>query len=99
VEVVRGDAGQGTFEEWDLLEGAVARFADLCLPQWSEYTASIVDSYRTFVLHYGYTDLHREFAGPYGFWAGCQRPFELLAQYHDPMEVAVWETMAREQQF
>jgi hypothetical protein len=96
VELIRLHDSKGQFEEWNLLEGAVARFADLCVPQWSDHQASIVDSYRTQVLGYGFGDIHRDVHGPYGWWFGCQRSYELLAQYHDPMEVAIWETKARE---
>lgn len=96
VELIDLRTKQGQFEEWDLLEGAVARFADLCIPQWSGHQASIVDSYRTQVLGYQFADLNMEVVGPYGFWFGCQRPFELLAQYCQPEEVAIWETIAFE---
>jgi hypothetical protein len=34
--------------------------------------------------------------GPWGWWAGVEAAFDILTRFHDPMEVAVWETIAKE---
>lgn len=96
VELVDMRDRRGQYEEWDLLEGAVGRFADLCIPQWEFHTASILDSYRTRILGYQFTAQTRQVVGPYGWWFGCCRPFEMLAQFCPPEEVAIWETIAFE---
>lgn len=83
-------------EVYDSLDHALDRFADVCLPMIFDHAAYVLDSRGVTVLRYAYGETARAAFGPMGDWLGVQRPFEMLAERWDPMEVAVWETMARE---
>lgn len=68
----------------------------MALPVWPYWHWNIVDDLRTVVLGYSTTDESFSEYGPWGWWVGVEAAFEVLARHHDPMEVAVWETIAKE---
>ena len=83
-------------EEYDTLEHAMARFADFALPVWRDNIARLVDRRCMMILGYNADEHARKAWGPYGCWFGVEATFTMLAKLHDPIEVAVWETMAKE---
>ena len=90
-------AGPTLFETYDTVEHAVDRFVDRLLPQvWNGHVL-VTDEDDVIVLGYIFHEEARQECGPYGWWFGVRRGFELLEQRWDPMEVAIWETIAREQ--
>ena len=83
-------------ERYRGLDNAVARFAQMMLPQVWNGMASVQDERGVIVLMYQFTPLARDLIGPYGRWVGVKAGFDALAEHWDPLEVAIWETMARE---
>ena len=84
------------FETWSTFESAVERFVDKAIPLWYPAYAFILDSTSTVVLGYDTTPVAVAKRGPYGFWFGVRAGFEMLEQFYDPMEAAVWEIQAKE---
>jgi len=86
----------GIFEIYEGFDAVLDRFASYGLPQWYNKFCWVLDSNDTVVLGYGCGSVNRHRFGPYGWWIGVEVAFRLLEQRYDPMEVAVWETQARE---
>jgi len=84
------------FEMWDGFDNVMDRFASFGLPQWWGSFCWVLDSNDVVILGYASGHDHREGCGPYGWWIGVGASFKALEARYDQMEVAVWETMARE---
>ena len=92
------EAGPPVGDAWEFasLNDAARFFAGVGLPPWTDHHWIVIDSTRTILLGYSFTmDIEARY-GPYGRWVGVEAGFRALEQHHDPMEVAVLETMARE---
>ena len=89
------DTSLRVFESWSTLESVVERFAAKAIPLWYPAYGFVLDSNDMVLVCYDTTPEAMR-CGPYGCWMGVQAGFEVLERYHDPMEVAVWETQARE---
>ena len=88
--------GIGEAAEFDSLDETIQAFAEQALPIWPYCHWQVLDEKRVVILGYSATVEATESFGPWGWWAGVEAAFEILARVHDPMEAAVWETMARE---
>lgn len=88
--------GIGEAAEFDSLDETIEAFAEQALPIWPYCIWNVVDTERVVILGYSGQVEATESFGPWGWWTGVAAAFEILARFWDPMEVAVWETMARE---
>lgn len=96
IEYANEDATDGGAEAWKGVDAVVARFVELAVPVWPHWHWHVVDQDRTVVLGYSATEQAFEEFGPWGWWCGVQEAFDVLSRHHDQMEVAVWETIAKE---
>lgn len=86
----------GVFEIWSDLDEAVTRFAEHGLPQRPGTYCWVLDSNDVVVLGYDTSERGLRHDSAYGWWIGVGAAFLELERLHDPMEVAIWETMAKE---
>jgi len=90
------DTSLRIFEVWAGLDGVIERFAEHALPQKSGTYCFVLDQAGVAILGYDTTTAACQTLGPYGRWFGVEAAFSRLEARHDPMECAVWETMAKE---
>lgn len=86
----------GVFEVWGSLDEAIARFASHGLPQREGSYCWVLDSANVVILGYVTSVEAALQQGTHGWWIGVEAAFQELERLHDPMEVAIWETMAKE---
>lgn len=92
---VNGVEGVWAVREAPFLEYAVGMFCELGLPMERECAVLVVDAKMRVVL--GYSTLEGGIEGTGMAWWGTRETFEVLQRWStvDPLDLAVWESIAR----